>query len=65
MGKASFFLGQVGKGAEMKLVVNMVMGAMMTAFGEGLELGKKAGLDQQQILEVRLAPFLLGIHPSP
>lgn len=26
MGKKSFFLGEVGNGAKMKLVVNMVMG---------------------------------------
>jgi hypothetical protein len=29
MGKASFFLGEVGAGANMKLVANMIMGAMM------------------------------------
>jgi 6-phosphogluconate dehydrogenase (decarboxylating) len=29
MGKADFFLGDVGAGARMKLVVNMVMGSMM------------------------------------
>ena len=29
MGKKSFYLGAVGAGAEMKLVVNMVMGSMM------------------------------------
>lgn len=29
MGKAAFFLGAVGAGARMKLVVNMVMGSMM------------------------------------
>eukprot|EP00242_Pyramimonas_sp_CCMP2087_P009826 CAMPEP_0198199560 /NCGR_PEP_ID=MMETSP1445-20131203/2827_1 /TAXON_ID=36898 /ORGANISM="Pyramimonas sp., Strain CCMP2087" /LENGTH=378 /DNA_ID=CAMNT_0043869437 /DNA_START=64 /DNA_END=1200 /DNA_ORIENTATION=+ len=52
MGKARFFLGAVGKGAEMKLVVNMVMGSMLVGFSEGLQLGKKAGLDQNQILEV-------------
>ena len=31
MGKKSLFLGPVGQGARMKLVVNMVMGAMMGA----------------------------------
>ena len=36
MGKASFFLGEVGAGAKMKLVVNMVMGSMMAAFSEGV-----------------------------
>lgn len=29
MGKRSMFLGGVGAGARMKLVVNMVMGSMM------------------------------------
>eukprot|EP00850_Spirogloea_muscicola_P006019 SM000028S10113 [mRNA] locus=s28:409918:412579:- [translate_table: standard] len=52
MGKSSFFLGEVGKGASMKLVVNMVMGSMMASFSEGLALGEKAGLDPTQILEV-------------
>ena len=36
----------------MKLVVNMVMGSMVTAFSEGLSLAEKAGLDQSQLLEV-------------
>ena len=37
MGRARFFLGPVGGGANMKLVVNMVMGSMMAAFSEGEE----------------------------
>jgi len=52
MGKAKFYLGDVGAGAKMKLVVNMVMGSMMTAFSEGLVLGEEAGLDAADILEV-------------
>jgi glyoxylate/succinic semialdehyde reductase len=43
MGKAKFFLGTEGGGANMKLVVNMVMGAMMVAFSEGLALAEKVG----------------------
>jgi 3-hydroxyisobutyrate dehydrogenase-like beta-hydroxyacid dehydrogenase len=38
MGKAKFFLGEEGKGANMKLVVNAVMGAVMASFAEGLSL---------------------------
>lgn len=38
MGKAKFFLGEEGKGANMKLVVNAVMGAMMASFAEGMSL---------------------------
>jgi len=52
MGKKSFFFKQVGQGAQMKLIINMIMGTMMTAFGEGLALGTKTGLDVADILEV-------------
>lgn len=36
----------------MKLVVNMVMGTMMTTLAEGLTLAQKAGLEQKQLVEV-------------
>lgn len=52
MGKSKFFLGEVGNGAAMKLVVNMVMGSMMAAFSEGIALGEKTGLDPATILQV-------------
>jgi 3-hydroxyisobutyrate dehydrogenase-like beta-hydroxyacid dehydrogenase len=52
MGKKILFLGETGKGAEMKLVVNMVMGGMMAIFCEGLALGAKAGLSQTDLLDV-------------
>lgn len=52
MGKASFFLGDVGAGANMKLVVNMVMGTMMTAFAEGLSLAEESGLSKDDLIEV-------------
>ncbi|RII26399.1 MAG: NAD(P)-dependent oxidoreductase [Geobacter sp.] len=52
MGKKMLYLGEVGNGARMKLVVNMVMGGMMTAFCEGLALGGRTGLDQADILDV-------------
>ncbi|GLC41071.1 hypothetical protein PLESTB_000946700 [Pleodorina starrii] len=52
MGKAKFFLGAEGAGANMKLVVNMIMGAMMTSFAEGLALADKVGLRQQDVIEV-------------
>lgn len=44
---------QVGNGANMKLVINMVMGTMMASFAEGLLLAKKAGLRQEDFIEVR------------
>ncbi|GLT94282.1 hypothetical protein SLE2022_120310 [Rubroshorea leprosula] len=52
LGKKSFFLGQVGNGAKMKLVVNMIMGSMMNAFSEGLVLAEKCGLDPHSLLDV-------------
>ncbi|EFJ53105.1 6-phosphogluconate dehydrogenase [Volvox carteri f. nagariensis] len=52
MGKAKFFLGPEGAGAHMKLVVNMVMGAMMTSFAEGLALADKVGLKHQDVIDV-------------
>lgn len=52
MGKKILYLGDLGNGANMKLVVNMIMGGMMSIFCEGLALGEKAGLAQADILEV-------------
>ena len=52
MGKLSLFLGEVGQGAKMKLVVNMIMGGMLTIFSEGMALGEKSGLDGETILQV-------------
>ena len=52
MGKKTFYFGEAGKGAKMKLVINMIMGTMMTAFGEGLSLGEKAGLNMSDIINV-------------
>ncbi|MBU1568674.1 MAG: NAD(P)-dependent oxidoreductase [Proteobacteria bacterium] len=52
MGKKSFYFNEIGQGAQMKLVINMIMGTMMTAFGEGLALGEKAGLNMADVLDV-------------
>ncbi|CAE7560107.1 GLYR1 [Symbiodinium pilosum] len=52
LGKKTFFLGEVGCGARMKLVINMVMGINMVALSEGLAVGQKAGLQGKDILEV-------------
>ncbi|KAG1673964.1 hypothetical protein FOA52_015720 [Chlamydomonas sp. UWO 241] len=61
MGKAKFFLGDVGAGANMKLVVNMVMGSMMVAFAEGLSLAESAGLNQKDVVDV----IALGAIAAP
>ena len=58
MGKMTVFVGEVGQGARMKLVVNMIMGGMMTAFGEGLSLAKRSDLDPAVLLDVLAAGAL-------
>lgn len=58
MGKKRLFLGEVGNGARMKLIVNMIMGGMMTSFCEGLALGARGGLDSTDILDVLAAGAL-------
>ncbi|XP_057743395.1 glyoxylate/succinic semialdehyde reductase 1-like [Arachis stenosperma] len=52
LGKKSFHLGEVGNGAKMKLVVNMIMGSMMNAFSEGLTLAGRSGLNPSTLLDV-------------
>jgi glyoxylate/succinic semialdehyde reductase len=52
MGKKRLHLGDVGRGAHMKLVVNMVMGSMQTAFSEGMGLAKQSGLNVEDYLDV-------------
>jgi 3-hydroxyisobutyrate dehydrogenase-like beta-hydroxyacid dehydrogenase len=52
MGKKTLFLGEVGRGAQMKLIVNMTMGGMMAIFCEALALADKAGLSGADLLDV-------------
>jgi 3-hydroxyisobutyrate dehydrogenase/2-hydroxy-3-oxopropionate reductase len=55
MGKMAPYLGELGQGARMKLVINMIMGGMLNIFCEGMALGQKGGLDGEQILEILAA----------
>ena len=52
MGKAKFYFGPAGQGSRVKLVVNMMMGNIMTTLSEGLALSKAADLPQETILQV-------------
>lgn len=58
LGKKRLYLGEVGQAARMKLVVNMIMGGMMSSFCEGLALGAKGGLESGAILDVLAAGAL-------
>jgi 6-phosphogluconate dehydrogenase (decarboxylating) len=44
--------GEAGAGAKMKLVVNMIMSTMLSAFSEGLTLSEAVGLDASDVLDV-------------
>jgi len=52
MGKKSFYFGEAGAGAKTKLIVNMIMGTMLAALGEGLALTRESGLNQEDLLAV-------------
>lgn len=53
MSKATHYFGiDVGRGTRAKLVVNSLMGTMMTAFSEALALSESVGLDGTRMLEV-------------
>ncbi|CAN0127073.1 unnamed protein product, partial [Laminaria digitata] len=52
MGKASHYLGPVGKGTEMKLVVNMVMSTMLASVAEGICLSDSLGLNNDALIEI-------------
>merc|ERR1711871_815009 len=61
MGKASFFFGPVGQGSRVKLVVNMIMGTMLSSFSEGLALSEAADIPADKLLEV----LSLGAMANP
>ncbi len=52
LGKKTYYLGKNGSGASMKLIVNLVLGLNRFVLAEGLALGKKAGMDPYQLLDV-------------
>jgi 3-hydroxyisobutyrate dehydrogenase-like beta-hydroxyacid dehydrogenase len=52
IGKASFYLGESGNGATMKLVSNAILATMVQALAEGVALGEKAGLELEDVFKV-------------
>lgn len=52
MGKKAFYFDKIGQGAQVKLIINMIMGTMMAAFSEGLALSSKAGIEIPAIIDV-------------
>ncbi len=65
MGKNHLHLGDVGQGAALKMIFNLLLGEAMLAFSEALALGLQLGIEKSTMLEVLLeapvtAPFLKG-----
>lgn len=52
MSKAAHYMGPSGSGATMKLINNTLLGVGLQAIAEAIALGRKAGLDQGQLLDV-------------
>lgn len=52
MSKASFYLGNIGSGAGMKLLVNAYLGAVVESATECLAMSDKAGFGRAKLLDV-------------
>ncbi len=52
MGKAVFYMGEVGKASQMKLIINQIMIGMLALLSEGLVAGERSGLKPDKMLEV-------------
>ena len=55
MGKKVVHCGEAGRGSAMKMVVNLLLGAMMEGLCEAVTLGEKCGLSQDAIIDTMLA----------
>ncbi|MEO1054553.1 MAG: NAD(P)-dependent oxidoreductase [Bacteroidota bacterium] len=67
MGKKTIHLGDNGKGAAMKMLINLMLAQSMLAFSETVSLGKAMGLPVDKVHGVLLntpvtAPFLQNIQ---
>jgi len=65
IGKKTVHVGENGKGASMKLVVNLMLAQSAVAFSEAVKLGTDMGIPRQLVLDTLIggpltAPFLAG-----
>src|SRR5919107_2639810 len=61
MGEKISHMGDVGLGARMKLINNLIMGATMAVLSEGLALGEAAGIPVEKQLEVLAGGAASGV----
>ncbi|GAB5524740.1 MAG: NAD(P)-dependent oxidoreductase [Roseivirga sp.] len=55
MGKKTLYLGETGNGANVKMLINLMLAQSMTAFSEAMALGKSMGLAEGQLLNILIA----------
>jgi 3-hydroxyisobutyrate dehydrogenase-like beta-hydroxyacid dehydrogenase len=61
MGEKISHMGEVGSGARMKLINNLILGATMAVLSEGLALGEAAGIPVEKQLEVLAGGAASGV----
>ncbi|XP_013387400.1 glyoxylate/succinic semialdehyde reductase 1 isoform X2 [Lingula anatina] len=52
IGRKTYYLGEIGNGARMRLVLSMVLGTVIAGLSEGMALAGKVGLHQEDLLEI-------------
>ena len=55
MGKKTLFLGKAGNGANVKMLINLMLAQSMATFAEAIALGKAMGLEEAQLLNILTA----------
>ena len=55
MGKKTLYLGKPGNGANVKMLINLMLAQSMTTFSEAIALGKGMGLPEEQLLNILTA----------
>jgi 3-hydroxyisobutyrate dehydrogenase/glyoxylate/succinic semialdehyde reductase len=65
IGRKTIHVGEVGKGAAMKMVINFMLAHALAGFSEATNLGERLGIDRNLLLDTLMggpmtAPFLAG-----
>lgn len=55
MGKKTLYLEKVGNGANVKMLINLLLAQSMATFSEAMALGKGMGLEEEQLLNILTA----------
>ncbi len=55
MGTKLVYCGEVGQATSMKMVINLLLGIMLSGLGEAVSLGEKCGFTASQVLDTVLA----------